>query len=299
VTVAESPSDGVPSSSTRTTIGYSPGPCASLGVHVNTPLTGSIAAPAGALAPRANVSAWAGRFESDAVAVKVRRDCSGGVNDSTTCSAGATFAWRISNRSLSALAVLPAASIAVTRIFAVVERVSGTFQSKLPEFARFAATAYGQVAPSSVEDSMRTESTPDASVATQVIARLVPIVHTSSVTGAVTSTAGGVLSMLTEAAGAAATNSGVFAQSRIFRLSTVTVPVAPGSVLFKARWNNVPFPVGPQAAPSSTPSTTYVPPPRSRFWNTVVPSAFRNVPSVMLAVPAQSSSPGESVNVTL
>ena len=70
VIVSESPSGKVPSSVTSTSKAYTPGPWASVGVQVNTPVVGSMLAPAGAPA-RLNVNALAGASESLAVAVKV------------------------------------------------------------------------------------------------------------------------------------------------------------------------------------------------------------------------------------
>src|SRR5262245_39167744 len=300
-TVWESASAGVPSSNTRTVTLWSAGPSASPGVQEKAPVPGSMLAPAGAPAPSENVSPCAGRFASVAVAVNVSAVPSASVCSPIAASAGATFTSRISNAAaLVALVALPEASNAVTRTRAVEERVSGTTHEKLPELAMFAATAEGQVAPLSVEYSIRTESTPAASVAVQVTAWLVPIVHTSPPSGEVTSTTGNVLSIVTEAAGAATSDSGRFEQSRILRLSTETRPVPEGRALFTAMLNSVPVaPVGPHAAPRITPSTAYVLPPRWRGWKTVEPSALRNVASVMLARPLLSSSPGESVNVTL
>ena len=75
VTVMVSLSDlvGVPLSVTTTSKVW--GPCwVSLGVQVKTPLTGSMAAPAGALRRREKVRVLAGRSGSVAVAVKVRGD---------------------------------------------------------------------------------------------------------------------------------------------------------------------------------------------------------------------------------
>src|SRR5262245_3286252 len=56
---------------TRTVNGYAPGPCASVGVQVNTPLEPSMPAPDGPLTSE-NVSVWAGRSAS--VAVEVSRE---------------------------------------------------------------------------------------------------------------------------------------------------------------------------------------------------------------------------------
>src|SRR5262245_61705816 len=55
---------------TGTATGYAPGPCASVGVQVNTPLEPSMPAPDGPLTSE-NVSVWAGRSASVAVAVNV------------------------------------------------------------------------------------------------------------------------------------------------------------------------------------------------------------------------------------
>ena len=70
VIVSRSSSAGVPSSVTTTSNGYEPGPCAAVGVQVNTPDNGSIAAPAGA-PERLNVSTCGGLSGSLAVAVNV------------------------------------------------------------------------------------------------------------------------------------------------------------------------------------------------------------------------------------
>jgi hypothetical protein len=50
--------------------GYVPGPCASVGIQVNTPVVPSMDAPAGASTSE-NVSVFAGRSASVAVAVNV------------------------------------------------------------------------------------------------------------------------------------------------------------------------------------------------------------------------------------
>jgi hypothetical protein len=55
---------------TRTANGWLPGPCASVGVQVNTPVEPSMEAPAGAPTSE-NVSVFAGRSVSVAVAVNV------------------------------------------------------------------------------------------------------------------------------------------------------------------------------------------------------------------------------------
>jgi hypothetical protein len=55
---------------TRTVNAYVPGPCAALGVQVNTPLSGSMAAPAGPVC-RENVSVCAGKSLSVALASNV------------------------------------------------------------------------------------------------------------------------------------------------------------------------------------------------------------------------------------
>src|SRR5580765_6990251 len=62
-----------PLSVTRTVIGFVLGPCASVGVQVNTPETGSIAAPTGAPASRLKVRVCAGVSGSVAETVKVTR----------------------------------------------------------------------------------------------------------------------------------------------------------------------------------------------------------------------------------
>src|SRR6185369_10023564 len=61
---------------TRTVNGYVPGPCASVGVQVNTPVVPSIAAPGGADTSE-NVSVCAGTSVSVAVAVNVYAESSG------------------------------------------------------------------------------------------------------------------------------------------------------------------------------------------------------------------------------
>src|SRR5262245_14956490 len=61
---------GTPLSVTRTWMRCAPGPCASLGVHVNTPLAGSILAPGGG-ETRLKLSVLVGRSASVAVAVSV------------------------------------------------------------------------------------------------------------------------------------------------------------------------------------------------------------------------------------
>src|SRR5262245_31610332 len=77
VTVMVSVSLRLPSLTTTSNV-YVPGPCASVGVQVNTPVLASIAAPAGAPA-RLNVSVFAGRSASVAVAVNVSSVCSSAV----------------------------------------------------------------------------------------------------------------------------------------------------------------------------------------------------------------------------
>src|SRR5712671_3915523 len=57
-------------SDTRTVNGYEPGPCASLGVQVNSPVIASMLAPVGA-PTRLNVSVCAGMSLSVALAVNV------------------------------------------------------------------------------------------------------------------------------------------------------------------------------------------------------------------------------------
>jgi hypothetical protein len=69
VSVIGAPAFAVPSL-TRTVNGYSPGPCASAGVQLNTPVVPSMAAPAGASTSE-NTSACAGTSLSVAVAVNV------------------------------------------------------------------------------------------------------------------------------------------------------------------------------------------------------------------------------------
>ena len=56
--------------------------------------------------------------------------------------------------------------------------------------------------------------------------------------------------------------------------------------------------VGPQFVTRAQ-SAEYEPPPWSATWNSVVPEELRNVPSLMLEVPAHSESSVESWNVTL
>src|ERR1043166_9332058 len=63
---------GEPSSVTRTVMRLVLGPCASVGLQVNTPLVGWIRAPAGAPGSRLNVSALAGRSASLATLVTTR-----------------------------------------------------------------------------------------------------------------------------------------------------------------------------------------------------------------------------------
>src|SRR5206468_7849692 len=62
---------------------YSPGPCGSVGVHENTPLLESIAAPVGA-PTRRNLRGWAGTSLSLADAVNVYAASSGIVAESGT-----------------------------------------------------------------------------------------------------------------------------------------------------------------------------------------------------------------------
>src|ERR1043166_6216617 len=62
---------GTPLSVTRITTAFVLGPCASVGVQVNAPVTGSISAPVGAPGSRLKLRVWAGRSESDALTVKV------------------------------------------------------------------------------------------------------------------------------------------------------------------------------------------------------------------------------------
>ena len=71
VIVSESSSAGVPSSVTRTVTSNVPGPSASLGVQLNAPVVGSIAAPVGAPESKLNVRLLAGTSASLAVAVKL------------------------------------------------------------------------------------------------------------------------------------------------------------------------------------------------------------------------------------
>src|SRR5689334_23673959 len=81
-----------PPSLTRTENGYVPGPCASVGVHENAPVPGSIVAPAGAPTSE-NVSVSAGRSGSVAEAVNVYAASSGMVAlAGTPESTGAAFA---------------------------------------------------------------------------------------------------------------------------------------------------------------------------------------------------------------
>src|SRR5258706_5658977 len=64
---------GAPLSVTRTVMLLVPGPWASDGVQVKTPLVESTEAPAGAPGSRLKVSAWAGRSGSVAELVKVSK----------------------------------------------------------------------------------------------------------------------------------------------------------------------------------------------------------------------------------
>src|SRR6266516_5911910 len=78
-------------SETRTVNGYEAGPCASVGVHENTPLVAPMLAPAGPLTSE-NVSVCTGRSESVAVAVNVYAASSGIVAVAgTPANTGATF----------------------------------------------------------------------------------------------------------------------------------------------------------------------------------------------------------------
>src|SRR6185369_14051123 len=80
-------------SDTRTLNGYTPGPCASLGVQLKTPLLAPMLAPAGPLTSE-NVSVCTGRSESVAVAVNVYGPSSGIVAVAGTAeSTGATFVF--------------------------------------------------------------------------------------------------------------------------------------------------------------------------------------------------------------
>ena len=71
VIVSESSSGDVPSSVTRTVTLKVPGPWASVGVQVKTPVFESILAPVGAPTSRLNIKLLAGRSASVAIAVKV------------------------------------------------------------------------------------------------------------------------------------------------------------------------------------------------------------------------------------
>ena len=71
VIVSKSSKAGVPLSVTRTVTLNVPGPSASVGVQLKTPVCGSIVAPAGAPASRVNVSVSSGRSGSLAAAVNV------------------------------------------------------------------------------------------------------------------------------------------------------------------------------------------------------------------------------------
>src|SRR6185436_5540269 len=77
---------------TLTLNGYEPGPCASVGVQLNTPVEPSMVAPAGA-PTNENVSVCAGRSASVAVAVNVYGASSGTVAEGgTPARTGATLA---------------------------------------------------------------------------------------------------------------------------------------------------------------------------------------------------------------
>src|SRR5436190_10953 len=81
---------GVPLSVTCTLIVFVLGPCASVGVQLNTPLSGLMLAPAGGLT-RLNVSDLVGTSESVAVIVSVNRLPSGMVCGARVANTGALF----------------------------------------------------------------------------------------------------------------------------------------------------------------------------------------------------------------
>src|SRR5215467_10946036 len=100
----------------RTLNGYVPGPWASVGVQLNTPVVESSAAPAGAPTSE-SLKVCAGRSGSVTLAVNVYGASSGIVADAGTPEmVGAVFAGRMTKlAALMELATLPFASCAVTR----------------------------------------------------------------------------------------------------------------------------------------------------------------------------------------
>src|SRR5437773_8684535 len=127
-----------------------------------------------------------------------------------------------------------------------------------------------------------------------------PIGHDSPPFGDVTVTDGASLSIGTVPGEPGSAGIGRLLQSRTATDVTLMLPVPPGAALVTATPNSVPvLSVGPQSVPRTAASTVYDPPPLSMTWNTVPPAELRNVPSVMLPVPAHSARFPDSWIVTL
>ncbi len=112
--VSKSANAGVPSSVTVTVTGYTPGPSASVGVHVNAPDAASIIIPkASESASNVKVSVSGGASGSVAEATKVNNVCSATVWVPMAASTGASLtASTIKKKSLEA--IRPPLSTAMT-----------------------------------------------------------------------------------------------------------------------------------------------------------------------------------------